>query len=152
MKPRTLIFEDDPALRKLLRIVLGARNHEVLDFATPVACALLTEQHCSCPRESACADIVLTDMRMPKMSGLELLQLQQAMGCKALPANKALVSAQIDAAQREELSRLGCQFISKPFRLHTLLQWVEACEKRIAAGRELTESSVIEAMVLKASM
>lgn len=151
MQPRTLIFEDDPALRQLLRTVLTARGHEVLDFATPIACALLTERHCCCPRDTACADILLTDMRMPQMTGLELLRLQAAMGCKALAENKAVVSAQLDTEQRAELAALGSHFLPKPFHIRTLMDFIEACEERIPAERQLTDCALLKDTILRAS-
>jgi CheY-like chemotaxis protein len=151
MQPRTLIFEDDPALRQLLRTVLTARGHEVLDFAAPIACALLTEKRCSCPRDVACADILLTDMRMPSMTGLELLRLQAAMGCKAPPENKVLVSAQLGKEQQAELAALGSRFLPKPFHIGTLIDFIEACEERIPAGRKLTDGPLLMETVLKAS-
>lgn len=144
MQPRTIIFEDDTSLRRLLSTVLRGRGHEVLDYASPVTCALVVEGRCRCPRERACADIIMTDMRMPGMTGLELIRLQHDLGCKAPPQNKAVISAQLSLEQQIEVASLGCHFIAKPFHLRTLLKWVEGCEARLAEGRVLAGREVMQ--------
>ncbi|HAD03255.1 MAG: hypothetical protein A2091_08250 [Desulfuromonadales bacterium GWD2_61_12] len=151
MQPRTIIFENDTELRRLLCTVLRGRGHEVLDYASPVACALVAEQRCRCPRDMPCADIILTDLRMPGMTGLELLRLQRELGCKALPQNKAVISAQLSQEQHNELSLLGCHCIAKPFHIRALLNWVESCEARIVESRILTGRETIYLMAEQAS-
>ncbi len=147
MQPRSIIFEDDSELRRLLCTVLRGHGHEVLDFASPLACALVAEQRCLCPRGNACADIMLTDMRMPGMTGLELLRLQRKLGCKAPPQNKAVISAQLSQEQQDEIRLLGCHAIAKPFHIQTLLKWIEGCEARIGESRILTGREEIQLLV-----
>ncbi len=67
---RVLVVDDEPAIRFSLVELLESDGHEVREAEhAPAALALL---------EQAPADIVLTDLRMPKVSGLELLAAIQA--------------------------------------------------------------------------
>jgi len=59
------------AIRRPLCVFLRARGYEVLDFPSPMTSTLLTEQKCVCSRERACADLVINDMKMLGMTGLE---------------------------------------------------------------------------------
>ena len=62
---RILVAEDDPAYAELIRIVLGEAGHEVTSAADGVeALEQLSKGR---------FDLLLTDVRMPRMDGLELL-------------------------------------------------------------------------------
>lgn len=137
MTTRVLVFEDDDVTRKLLSTYLNAQGYEVLDFPSPKTCALVSEKACSCPRDSACADIVITDMNMPGMNGLELIRHQKTKGCKAPSRNKAVVSANLTPEQKSAFSELGCCFIQKPFRLSRIREWTSGCEENISPARKL---------------
>jgi len=139
MRTRILLFEDEATTRRMLTTFLRAKGFEVLDFTSPVNCALVTEQKCSCPREHACADVIITDMNMPHMSGLELVRFQLEKGCHAPPQNKAVISAALTPEQVQEFRALGCCYLRKPFKLQDLLDWVRACEQNIPVGRKLTK-------------
>jgi CheY-like chemotaxis protein len=67
---------------------------------------------------------------MPNMNGIELLKLQRKSGCKALDANKALMSAITTTHQQAEVKALGCHFFQKPFKLSEFQQWISECAKR----------------------
>lgn len=139
LRTRILLFEDEATTRRMLTTYLRTKGFEVLDFSTPVNCALMMEQRCTCPREHACADVIITDMNMPHMSGLELIRFQMEKGCHAPPQNKAVISAALSPEQVEEFRTLGCHYLRKPFKLQELLDWIRSCEQNIPAGRKLTE-------------
>jgi PAS domain S-box-containing protein len=63
---RILVVEDEPSMRKLLRDVLALDRHTVVEAADAPAALGLTE------RESF--DLVITDIKMPHMSGRELYE------------------------------------------------------------------------------
>lgn len=149
VRTRILLFEDEATTRRMLTTYLRSKGFEVLDFSTPVNCALVTQQKCTCPREYACADVIITDMNMPHMSGLDLIRFQMEKGCHAPPQNKAVISAALSPEQVQEFQALGCYYLRKPFKLQELLDWVHSCEQNIPANRKLTE--VEEAWLLAGS-
>lgn len=138
MPTRILLFEDDPDTRKLFCTFLEAHGFEVLAFPSPLSCSLVTRGGCWCPREHVCADVIITDMKMPGMTGLELIRFQRDHACKAPPQNKAVISAALSAEQKQEFLELGCRCLGKPVKLAELLEWVRQCEAAIPPGRQLT--------------
>lgn len=138
-KLRVLLLEDDPSLSALLKTVLSKRGHQVMAFTDPTACPVFVNPECKCPQEFPCADVVISDITMPNMTGVEFFKLQRERGCKALDANKALMSA----ANQENLAavdELGCHFFKKPFRLAEIISWVDECATRVPEGRILAQS------------
>jgi two-component system response regulator (stage 0 sporulation protein F) len=62
---RILVIDDQEAVRSLLRIVLEGAGHEVLEASNGrLGLALYRERS---------ADLIITDIVMPEMNGLELL-------------------------------------------------------------------------------
>lgn len=143
MQRRILLFEDEEAVRKLYGIYLRSKGYEVLEFATPVTCALIAENRCTCPRDYACADMIITDMNMPQMSGLELIRYQLAKGCHAPPQNKAILSAGLTPEQEEEARALGCRYLRKSAGLKELWAWLGLCEQHIPADRHLVATEAL---------
>jgi len=139
MAPRTLIFEDDEATRFLLASLLRRRGHEVLDFSSPVFCPLYKKSDCGCSLKNACADMLITDMRMPRVTGLEFLRLLLEKGCRIPRESLLLVSSDLKKEEMEECRELGVTFLSKPFSLNDFQGWVAACEKRIDKNRKLMD-------------
>ena len=134
MKLRILVFDPDTSLRELLQLYLQNLGHDVQAYREPHLCPLFTSldnEQCCCPRESPCADIVFMDMRMPHISAFDFLQLQRRRGCKALDANKAVMSTSVTKAVKEAMAAFGCNHILKPFRLAEIRIWIEECASRI---------------------
>ena len=139
MKLRIIIIDDDPAVNLMLKTALTNLGHHVLSFSDPTACPLLKMESCSCPQEFPCADVIISDIDMPNMSGIDLFKLQKQRGCKAVFENKALVSGTIKKEHFDAIKQLGCKFFHKPFKLVDLTRWVEECAKRIPKGRVLAK-------------
>ena len=137
MKMRILFFEDEDAIRRPLCTFLRAKGYEVLDFPSPLSCPLVTNQECTCPRDRACADLVITDMKMPGMTGLEMVRLMAEKGCHTSTKNKIVISSAITPEQAVEFRTLGCHYLPKPFELEEVLGLVQVCEKNIPLDREL---------------
>ena len=61
-----LVVEDDQATRRLYKFLLSSRGHTVIEAEDGlIALQQLAQQHC---------DLVITDMNMPHMDGLELIR------------------------------------------------------------------------------
>ena len=135
---RIFVFDDDPSITRLFDLVLSGKGYDVHTFKDPTFCCVYNQQH-QCQQGFPCADVIITDIMMPKMNGIDLLRLQRDKGCKLTPKNKALISAKIDTEQQEAVDELGCHFIRKPFRLDDIIKWVEECSERIAPDQQLLE-------------
>jgi CheY-like chemotaxis protein len=131
-KLRVIVIEDDPTISGLFKKVLQGYGCDVRTFPDPTAaCAVFCSPECDCRMEQPCTDALITDMVMPNMNGLDLLRLQRKRGCKALNANKALMSAITTPQQQAAVAELGCHFFRKPFNLSEVKQWIKECAERI---------------------
>jgi DNA-binding response OmpR family regulator len=134
---RIFIFDDDPSITRLLSLVLSDKGHDVQTFHDPTYCHIYPDNRCECPQDYPCADVIISDIMMPNMNGIDQLRLQRDMGCKAPAKNKALMSAKSDSARIAAVEELGCHFIRKPFRLDDICKWVEECAERLPKNRQL---------------
>ena len=137
MKPRIIVFEDDEVNRKLIALVLEQKGYEVISSADPTICPLYSNLEETCPHEDACGDFLLTDNRMPRMTGLDFVEAQSRRGCKGVVKNKAVVSGSWSPAEREKAENLGCKIFSKPYRIAEILEWLAEQEKKIPSDRKL---------------
>ncbi|MET4072864.1 sigma-54 dependent transcriptional regulator [Hymenobacter sp. UYCo722] len=109
--PRILIIDDEKAIRNTLKEILEFENYTV-DQAEdgPAGLDLLIQQK---------YDVVLCDIRMPKMDGLEVLTRAQAMGADAA---FIMVSAHGNIETAVDATKKGAyDFLSKPPDLNRLL-------------------------------
>jgi len=109
--PRILIIDDEKAIRNTLKEILEFENYTV-DQAEdgPAGLDLLIQQR---------YDVVLCDIRMPKMDGLEVLTRAQAMGADAA---FIMVSAHGNIETAVDATKKGAyDFLSKPPDLNRLL-------------------------------
>ncbi|MDT8421386.1 MAG: response regulator [Desulfuromonadales bacterium] len=133
-RPKVMIFEDDPVILKLFKGLFVFNGHDVVSYSDPSKCPLLKDSLCECQRESPCADVIIADMEMRNMTGLELFALQSKRGCKAPDGNKLLLGNKLTAEQQATILRLGCRFIRKPFNTYEIVKWMEACTRRLFEG------------------
>ena len=113
-----LVVEDDEALRKLITDLLGSAGYKVLQAANGDAALQLImkyDQH---------VDLVLTDMLMPAMSGMELSGRLRQMR----PDLKVLLMSGYagDLIARYRLSGGEIMLIERPFTRHGLLTKIRA--------------------------
>ena len=137
MRPRLIVIEDDKHCRELLSLILRQNDYDVISLAEPTACPLYSDLESECSHEDACGDFLLTDNRMPRMSGLQFIEIQQARGCKGAVHNKAVISASWTDDELKHAERLGCQIFSKPLDVENILKWLRERKRLIPAGRKL---------------
>ncbi|HKY72572.1 MAG TPA: response regulator [Nitrospira sp.] len=99
-----LIVDDEPSFRSLLRIALERAGHDVREAEDGCkGLALYSQKH---------ADLVITDLSMPQMTGLEMMVAMQ----RAFGAVKTFVVSGRGEAQLQQAKSLGALAVwPKPF-------------------------------------
>lgn len=133
VQPRALVFEDDEGVGAMLSSALRGRGYEVYLFADPQLCPLSESNLCY----TACADVLISDLSMRAVSGLEFVENQARKGCKI--RNVALLSASWPNDDREHAERLGCRTFPKPVHLREIYAWLDECERGISPDRMLAD-------------
>jgi DNA-binding NtrC family response regulator len=119
-KQRILIAEDDPEMRSLLNDELQDAGYQVIQAADGAEAALRLAQEPF--------DLVITDLRMPKLGGLELLPLVQR-SAGNIPV--IVITAFGDrGALKEAVERGAACFLSKPLKMEELKSAVRLALER----------------------
>lgn len=136
MKIRLLIFDDEVMIRKIFKIALQDKGYEILDFDNPSICPVYLEPECNCPLNTMCADIIVTDIRMPEVNGLDFIRKQKEKGCKV--KNILVISGYADLGILNEVKKLEAKFLRKPFNIDEFIAIINEFEKNIDPNRKLT--------------
>jgi len=129
-RPTVFVVEDDEAVRTSLGVLLGLRGLDVQGFASAEEFLAALR-----PGWSGC---LVVDLRMPGMSGLELLERLRQVGCE-LPA--IVITAHGDVANTRSSFRAGAvDFFEKPIDNEALLAAIrDALDRDAARQREALE-------------
>ena len=117
-KKRILVVDDEPAMQELIRVILERWGFELIP-ALNVATAV------EILRQKSLPDLVLLDMMLPDIDGLELLrQIRETKVFDNLPI--IIVSAAVDSDRiRKGLDMGADRYITKPAISHNLLKTVQ---------------------------
>src|SRR6516165_8693708 len=113
---RVLVIDDEPPIRKLLRVGLSAHGYQMLEASNAkMALELLSEQK---------PDLVILDLGLPDMKGHELLQTIRAQN-DSVPI--VVLSSRDDEAGKVQALDLGADdYVTKPFGMDELLARIRA--------------------------
>jgi CheY-like chemotaxis protein len=123
-RPRVVLVEDDLSLRRFVAMALEELDIDLLGFASVEEVLSGLEQR---P-----ADLIITDLMMPGLSGFDLIRILAT--APELRANATLMvySAGLNLEVRQQLQQQGVErFLSKPCSVADL----EACVLAALAGR-----------------
>lgn len=141
--PLVLVVDDDEAMRGSVGYLLASVGIACESFAS--AEAFLRSPHLSPPLRPGC---VLLDVRMPGMSGIELLRHLRELGCKR-PV--IMITGHGDVPLAVAALKGGAEdFIEKPWKDQTLLDAVNAAIRKCrdvlarSAGREAVEARLAQ--------
>ena len=127
--PRILVVDDERSMRELLAIVLRREGYEVLLAENGRAAIDLLE------REPV--DLLISDIKMPDMSGVEVLRAAKRIDPDILGI---MITAFASTETAVEAMRLGaCDYLSKPFDIDLLKMKVR--EK--IENRQLRQENVL---------
>jgi two-component system, OmpR family, KDP operon response regulator KdpE len=121
---RILVVDDDPQIRRVMRVTLTAQGYEV-DDARSGQEALEKVRHDG-------IDLVLLDMNMPGLGGLETCRLIRA------DSEVAIIMLTVRDAESDQVEALDAgadDYVTKPFRTQELLARIRAALRRAPAGK-----------------
>jgi two-component system, OmpR family, KDP operon response regulator KdpE len=112
---RILVVDDEPPIRKLLRMGLGAHGYPVIEAANGKA---------AIERLAEKPDLIILDLGLPDIEGLELLRKWREDGV-TIPV--VVLSSREDEAGKVQALDLGADdYVTKPFGMNELLARIRA--------------------------
>jgi two-component system KDP operon response regulator KdpE len=112
---KVLVIDDEPPIRKLLRMGLNTQGYEILDAPNGKAALQLLENK---------PDLVILDLGLPDIPGHELLRMIRARN-DSVPI--VVLSSRGDEAGKVQALDLGADdYITKPFGMDELLARIRA--------------------------
>jgi DNA-binding response OmpR family regulator len=117
---KILIVDDDPGIQNALRANLSAAGHRTGVAGNGLHALQSIESSLT---ESEPYDLLLTDLRLPGLSGVELIR-----DCRQLQPDLPviLMTAYGSEELRKKVSGLGkCEYLEKPFTLENLQRAIE---------------------------
>jgi DNA-binding response OmpR family regulator len=115
--PRILLAEDDPHMRSLVVEALRADGYDVVAVENGERLLIALAHKYGNHGVASAFDLVISDIRMPVRSGMEILEQIRFARC-ATPV--ILMTAFGDAAARARASSFGALVFDKPFDLDDL--------------------------------
>lgn len=114
---RVLVAEDDGELREMIGARLRSQGFAVFEVASGNDALTLLVSMLERGWPSDDVDLIVMDVRMPGISGLEVAQILRVADW---PTPMLLVTAYPDAELLDEAARLGIVVLGKPFGLDAL--------------------------------
>ncbi|MCD4688535.1 MAG: sigma-54 dependent transcriptional regulator [Desulfuromonadaceae bacterium] len=125
-KKKILIVDDETCVRHMLRLVLEGAGYRVTEAGSGTeALRLLQDEP---------FDIILSDIRMPELDGLDLLRQIKQLGVEGMVVMMSAYGS-IDTAV-ECLKKGAYDYISKPFKPDEVILTLRKAEERIRLQRE----------------
>ncbi len=135
---RILIVDDEERMRHLLSIMLGRRGYHVEQAGDGVEALEMIG--------AAPFDMIITDIKMPRMDGIELLKKIMAMD---IPSPVVFITAFATVESAVEAMRLGAvDYITKPFEEDRILLTVE---RTLGLSRIMAENRNLKKEIRKAA-
>jgi DNA-binding response OmpR family regulator len=134
---RVVIYDDETMILNVLANYFSLHNYEVITFKSPVVCPIDDNHSISCDKVKYCADIIISDLIMPGMTGEELFNAQSLRKCKVPVKNKAIMSGSIGDDRIAKMRREGYKIFSKPISFDLLSQWINELEPEMDLSQPL---------------
>jgi two-component system KDP operon response regulator KdpE len=120
---KVLVVDDEPQIRRVMRVILSGENYEVLEARSGEAALLRFREFLP--------DLVLLDLNMPGTSGLET--------CRAIreTSDVPIIVLTVRREEDEKVEALDAgadDYVTKPFGKHELLARIRAALRRSPAS------------------
>jgi two-component system, OmpR family, KDP operon response regulator KdpE len=120
---KILVVDDEPQIRRVMRVILSGENYEVMEARSGEAALLRFREFLP--------DLVLLDLNMPGMSGLET--------CRTIRENSdvPIIVLTVRHEEDEKVEALDAgadDYVTKPFGKHELLARIRAALRRSPAS------------------
>jgi two-component system response regulator AtoC len=124
---KVLIIDDDAGLRKSLNLILGDAGYDVVQAEDGEAGLAVAKEEVP--------ELILCDVRMPKLGGIEFVEAYRAIGGSALVMVMTAYGS-LDLAM-EAMKKGAYDYIPKPFGADEVLLTVRKAEEREQLRREV---------------
>jgi len=132
---RVIILEQHDIIRDILCDFFQDRGYEVHAYPSPDFCPLHQLPSCRCGQEETCCDIMIIDMNLPKINGLQFISNLKEKDCKC--RNVLLISSDWHHDMIAHAHELNCQVLAKPFGISSLIKQINSFENNISSKRRL---------------
>jgi two-component system, NtrC family, nitrogen regulation response regulator NtrX len=130
--PRILIVDDEKNIRKTLSLVLTGENYDVMSFGTAEEGLKYLE--------SDGADLVILDVKLPGMSGIDMLKKVRGGSPDIRDIPIIMISGHASLSEAVDAVRLGAtDFFEKPLDRNGILIRVQNSLNQVRLTREVTE-------------
>ncbi|APG28904.1 histidine kinase [Syntrophotalea acetylenivorans] len=125
-KKKVLVVDDETSVRHMLRLVLEGAGYEMCEAGSGTEALQFLQDNSF--------DIILSDIRMPELDGLGLLQQIKELGVDSMVIMMSAYGS-VDTAV-ECLKHGAYDYISKPFKPDEVILTLRKAEERIRLQRE----------------
>ncbi len=124
-KPRVLLVDDDPAIRRFLRVALESREYTVFEAATGEGAVSDAGTHRP--------DIGILDLGLPDIDGVEVVRLLRQW--TQIP----IIILSVRGSEKDKIAALDAgadDYLTKPFGMGELIARLQAALRRAAQPRD----------------
>lgn len=130
-----LVADDEPEILDLMRMLLEWEDYTVVETQDG--------EQCLAQARALKPDLILSDVRMPKMTGLEVLeQLQADPDLRGIPVIMLSVVTTLPQV-RTALQNGAVAYLPKPFEMREMARLVKRVLTRDAGGREVIRQQAL---------